>query len=435
MASRPPVNGARATTPSFSQSEMVVRTPPTPRFGGYEDRWEPYSPRKSARIAERKVHRTPSPPPFTRSKADLSSHKHSSSKIAPIPFPSLASPRKRISHGQRTPRKTSSGASLTLDPACFSSSSKSKQASSSSTSAHFGSAGMPTPAKTPRRIAPRSHNVDSVSRNLFSTSTTTTAGLGSPELTPRRRRVKKYTGSSLDKIIADEPEEEPAIDIFTDIQDRPFVVNNTEEDPFLRKAPHAMAPPEPRRRSQRKNVLVAGEGKITVDDAIKRGDGIIFTFRGKKFLRKLAPETDGKDGIRTRTGLKPRLLFPPKKSQSAPPQTIEDEEADTDVEDHIKNEIIIAEDEEEHVSISALQVPATPTKPIAAGGAKTPKSAGFNLMTPPESDRITRSSGRFFDAMPIKQSSAVFQEWRTKGAKRRRADDSDSEPAMKRARA
>ncbi|KAL1898355.1 hypothetical protein Cpir12675_001981 [Ceratocystis pirilliformis] len=439
VSSKVPLAGARATTPSCNESGMIVHTPPTPRFGGYEDHWAPYSPRKSARIAERKTLRTPSPPPFSRTQtvAFTPAQKTAASKTASVSFTSpMVSPRKKTPQGLQTPRKQLGSSRLTLDPACLSSSSKIQEPSSSST--NVGSAGMLTPAKTPRKAALRNENLDSISRNIFSASTTL-VDTKSPELTPRRRRVKKYTGSSLDSIIADEPDEEdPDIPIFTDAADRPFVIRNTEDDPFLRKAPSMMPPPTPRRRSPRKNVLVAGEGRITVEDAIKRDDGIIYTFRGKKFLRKFSPEREEADGIRTRSGLKPRLLFPPKKTQSAPSSSLEDEEADTDVEDHIKNEIIIAEDAEEQEKAAVTvtpPLPATPTKPITAG-TKTPKSARLILLTPPESHRSTRSSGKFFDALPIKRSSAVFEQWRSTGAKRRRAaDDDDSEPVLKRARA
>jgi hypothetical protein len=74
----------------------------------------------------------------------------------------------------------------------------------------------------------------------------------------------------------------------------------------------------------------------------------------------------------TRSAIKPKLLFPPGAANSS---TLEDEEADTDVEDH-------------HMDSDDL--PETPTDAIDSMP-RTPRAPKFApAMTPPDSKRTTR---------------------------------------------
>jgi hypothetical protein len=136
-----------------------------------------------------------------------------------------------------------------------------------------------------------------------------------------------------------------------------------------------------------------------------------FSSRGKKVFRKFAePEQTGEeqeDGEAansteanlgrplTRSGLKPRLLFPPqpKKIDAA---ALEEEEAVTDVEEDIE------------------VCPETPTK-AAIEAPNTPNAPRFGAaMSPPDSKRATRAGDKKDDdATPIKVPGrrSPFDSW------------------------
>jgi len=126
--------------------------------------------------------------------------------------------------------------------------------------------GLPTPAKTPSRKHPSAENeanIAAVARNLFHVDDE-----AMPD--PKKKRAKKYSGLTLDSFSA--VEDEDPISIFTDSQDRVPVIDNNADNPFYGDS----ASTEPKRRSKRSKVTVPGEGRITVEEATRRKDGLVY---------------------------------------------------------------------------------------------------------------------------------------------------------------
>lgn len=85
-----------------------------------------------------------------------------------------------------------------------------------------------------------------------------------------KKKAKKYTGLTLDSFRAEDVEEH--IEIFTDSRDHLPQVDHSAENPFY--GDHVVAEPS-KRRSKRKPIIVPGEGRHTVEDAVKRTDGVL----------------------------------------------------------------------------------------------------------------------------------------------------------------
>lgn len=138
---------------------------------------------------------------------------------------------------------------------------------SSRAGATTGAGMLITPAKTPQR-PPTDQvkaKVKSVARNLFGSDDDILPA-------PRRTRTQDYT---LDSFSTDLDADEP-IQIYTDSHERIPEVDDSAENPFYvsqRSVPPAPQPP--RRRSQRRTVTIPGEGKVTVDEALRREDGML----------------------------------------------------------------------------------------------------------------------------------------------------------------
>lgn len=224
-----------ASTPSPAPAELPS-TPPAPRFGGYYDNWEPYQPRKSARIANRSSNRTPSPTGRRTIDSTASSHKQPS-KTNPIPkcrLPSATSAPGATTSSMGSPKS----AKKAVKPAVASSSS-----------------GMPTPTKTPRKpqSAKQSAELDSVSRDIFNTRS--------------GRTPKKLTGSTLESFEAQELDQD--FTIFSDSCNR--VPTRDESNPFYDPRPARQT----RTQGRRKMVKIPGEGMQPVDKAVGREDGLL----------------------------------------------------------------------------------------------------------------------------------------------------------------
>jgi hypothetical protein len=156
---------------------------------------------------------------------------------------------------------------------------------------------------------------------------------------------------------------------------------------------------------------------------------LVFCSRGKKIFRKfpegadadLSGQAEGEEAadldsigqtrrqrMMTRSSIKPRLLFQSKtKGKQAATATAEDgdEEAATDIEDHIPHN---AEDFE-------LEVPETPAH-VAEEKAKTPGAPRFAPASPPSTARATRSADKLRgDDTPMPMPSKIpspFDGWR-----------------------
>ncbi|KAJ3560248.1 hypothetical protein NPX13_g9365 [Xylaria arbuscula] len=398
----------------------TIHTPGTPKHG-YNDPWEPFSPRKSARISSRQqsTNRTPSP------RHTYSQSTRSSSKPSTLFSTPATSPIKK-----RQP---------TMDSELAPSRNKNSHAAASTSQ----STGMlPTPAKTPRKQPnPATEAVSrNIARNLFASE--------DDMLTPKKK-AKKYTGLTLDSFRAEDVEED--IEIFTDTRDHFPVADLSPENPFFGE--HAVAEPT-KRRSKRKPVVVPGEGKQSIEDAVKRDDGVLVVFRGKRMFRKFAEDIDEDSSSQaegdeaadsdlngqtrrnrpmTRSSIKPRLLFPPAKGKKATTSTIEDEEAVTDIEDNVFNDSQVAE----------AETPQTPAR-VTKGKVETPDAPRFGPASPPSTGRATRSTDKLRGGVtPMKaKGPSPFDGWRRSKSRaapqgqKRSADDLAEPPvSAKRQRA
>ncbi|KAF4978783.1 hypothetical protein FZEAL_4897 [Fusarium zealandicum] len=375
-----------------------IHTPPTPRFG-FQDHWEPFTPRKSARISsQRASNRTPSPNSSNRQTRSPRTAK----KTGKQPDTDIASP-------MSSPQKKRQPALDSVRRAPGNMPAESFQAAAAlglqrPSSSVMRTAGMlPTPSKTPQKPPNEktTANIKSFARNLFATTEEDADADAMPS--PKKRRSKKYTGISLESFTAEEVED--PIEIFTDTRDRVPARDESENNPFYGDI---QEPESPKRRSKRK-VKVPGEGVKTIDEASGREDGMVYVFRGKKFFRKFseydAEDLDELQGEEeddevylsrplTRAAIKPRLLFQSQKTE----EEIDEEEAVTDVED-LDDEPV---------------VPETPTK-FRQERASTPEAPKFAPVSPPDTRRITRSVNKLMDeGTPIKNTGqrSPFDLWR-----------------------
>ncbi|KAK8044917.1 hypothetical protein PG993_004941 [Apiospora rasikravindrae] len=386
-----------------------VHTPSTPKHG-YTDNWEPFSPRKSARISEKAIkNRTPSPRSTTTSRNPSS---RATSTVFGTP---AASPQKKRAPAMDSVRRAA--AHLTGESAADAAGLLGVPTSKSHpTSATRGSGMLPTPAKTPsdskKRNVEIAAGVRAAARTLFHDEVDTITS-------SRKKRTKKYTGVGLESFNAEEIDE--PIEIFTDSRDRLPQVDRSLDNPFYGET-SAAAPEPPKRRSpRRKMVMIPGEGRVPMEDAVQRRDGTVYVFRGKAFWKPNGDsspvdedgeasddllngaEVDGPSRRLTRSSVQPRLLFPSKaKGKEVVEHNTEDEEAATDIEDHV---VIENKDDKDAVETPAEKpMPGTPTAPR------------FAPASPPSTTRTTRLSKRLEDSVtPMKRptkTQSPFDTWR-----------------------
>ncbi|KAK1143008.1 hypothetical protein N8T08_007072 [Aspergillus melleus] len=344
-----------ATTPPPS----TLRMPPTPRHGAGYDQYEPYSTRHSARLASQRASRetrsTPPPPSFPSSHAysrPRKTREQNDDLDALSPPRSIpGSPRKLKS--DRVAEFTAAHSLREVseldksDP--FSTTESSSTNNYRQSSRTIITEGMlPTPAKTPRKKA--IGDAGSIARTLFPPHP--------PPSSTRGRKGKKHTGFSLDSFNEDNNQNGSQIQIYTDSRDRIPELDASEENPFNNKPVKS----DPHTRTSRRR-----EGRMERDkdisESVKRRDGMVYVFRGKKMFRKFNDtlDSDGEDDdtddglgllsarpdlidpsssprVRplTRSSIKPRVLFPnanDRAPREEPAEELDDEEAATDIED------------------------------------------------------------------------------------------------------
>lgn len=400
-----------------------VRTPQTPKFGAFGDNWEPYSPRKSTRIANR----TPSP-----QSAAVASRSNANLKKTTISTPGTSSPQKKRAPAMDSVTRAPRATHLAPETARSAPTSAPQFKSTNNLSA---ATMLPTPSKTPRKQSDDKleAGVRAVARNLFTSSDSSSS---SSVASPRKRKTKTYTGLSLESFRAEEVEEDIAI--FTDSRDRLPEVDGSAENPFYGNSENPQST-STRRSTRVKKVVVPGVGRIPVDEAVQRGDGIVYVFRGKTFWK---PREDGvtnedendllgstvnvdaqsssplvdrldRQGSPTRrltrSSIKPRLLFPTQEKKKEISHDTDEEEAATDIEDHANPTIVepVTEPEEEQTQ--------TPQEPQEKTEPDTPAAPRFAPASPPASARATRVSKRLLaDETPIKRATrrSPFDSWR-----------------------
>lgn len=125
---------------------------------------------------------------------------------------------------------------------------------------------LPTPSKTPQKSPSEktAANIQSFASNLF-----TSEDEAMPA--PRKRRAKRYSAKAVESSTVDENEN--SIEIFTDSQDRVSVKDQGADNPFYGDAP---AGPPRTRKSRRRLVKVPGEGAVTIEEASRREDGMVY---------------------------------------------------------------------------------------------------------------------------------------------------------------
>lgn len=209
-------------------------TPPAPKFGSYYDTWEPWQPRKSARIANR----TPSPRAATHRQARNTDGD--------------------AINGNMSPRKKRQPAADAVNRV-----SGEKSSTGSSQRKRTGTDTLLTPAKTPRKppTAKQAAEMASVSRKIFPSS-------DDALLNGRAKRApKKISGSTLESFVAEDAEQEFAI--YNDPCNR--IPQKDDSNPFYN--PPANQSPE--RRSKQKQIMIPGEGLQDIEKAAGREDGML----------------------------------------------------------------------------------------------------------------------------------------------------------------
>ncbi|KAF3036090.1 hypothetical protein E8E12_007662 [Didymella heteroderae] len=329
-----------------------VHTPPAPLHG---DDWEPFSPRRSSRVAaKRRLHlelEQTDPARTPRTRRDVTPPASSRKTIARTSHFTLSPPASPATSPKRTPHPTRRAlfrAAESLD----SDSDQPRITSGSRFLASMAPGMLPTPAKTPRKRGLHSESIKSTARVLFPPRPATIE-----EVTPRKAR--KFT-KNIYSLNSFEEEGEPSkIEIYTDSKERIPTADedDDEENPFFIKKgkgkakSKAKAKPTPQSKRDAK--------AEDMEDAVNREEGMIFLFRGKKVFRKFhddnpsdAPTEEddeasaddlqllraaGPEARRplTRSSIKPKLLFQDEIRQRKLENgevTEDEEEAVTDIE-------------------------------------------------------------------------------------------------------
>ncbi|KAL3469534.1 hypothetical protein BJX99DRAFT_69382 [Aspergillus californicus] len=423
-----------ATTPP---PPSFLRIPPTPRHGTGYDQYEPYSTRHSARLAGQRTStesRTPPPPSFPISQARGTSR--SGKKQKTTETETLSPPGSPKSTRKKMPARDRVLTQSLDDLDSFNSHPHPFRAT-------MTEGMLPTPAKTPRKKTV--DKAGSAARAIFPQS---------------NQKKKKKTGFSLDSFSDDARGE--SIQIYTDSRDRVPEVDESEGNPFYKKP----VIPTKTRPSRCK----LGGRDQEVDEALDREDGMVYVFRGKKMFRKfnddagsdleddddlglLASRPDLLDSSLlenprplTRSSIKPRVLFPGTINREVHEgQTSDaDEEAATDIEDHILDDTESADDVDHTADIESQQRFITPPPKSVA----TPLSPGASIRSlRSRTKRDGLDHGRTPTASELKKKRiSPFDGWLRKkqtppviGSKSRKRDaetiGSPGGPASKRTRA
>ncbi|KAL4896931.1 hypothetical protein BDV59DRAFT_82011 [Aspergillus ambiguus] len=382
-----------ATTPP---PPSTLRVPPTPRHGAGYDQYEPYSTRHSSRLAGQRISResnTTPPPSFPPSHLRTSPRKakrqnNEQGTLSP-PGSGPASPRKQAGRSGRLGTASSLDGTAEFDGSdpFVTGEPTAVRRSAQSFRPTMASEMLPTPAKTPRKKAVG--DVSATARTLFPPPSGSSSG---------RKKTKKYTGFSLDSFNEGESQNGSAIQIYTDSRDRIPEVSKSEENPFY-KNPETTGTST--RTSKRKGAGLKRDDDV--EEAVKREDGMVYVFRGKKMFRKFTDpvESDAEDddddlGLLsarpdlldssvltnarplTRSSIRPRVLFPSINERTPEPQINhpdEEEEAATDIEEHVLPDDT-AEDEDNVPDIEMQQRPVTPPQNSAV---ETPASPGATI--------------------------------------------------------
>ncbi|XPS73547.1 hypothetical protein M3J09_005692 [Ascochyta lentis] len=333
-----------------------VHTPPAPLHG---DNWEPFSPRRSSRVAaQRRLHleqtdtaRTP------RTRRDLTPTASSRKTVARPSQLTLSPPSSPTSPPKhRTPHSTRRTLFPTAD-ALDSDSDHPPLTSGRRFLASMAPGMLPTPAKTPRKRALLAEDsLQPTARVLFPSRPATI-----DEVTPRKARRTIKNAYSLESF-EQGGESSDKITIFTDSKERVPTADEDEENPFVTRKGRGKAKAKAKATPQKSRKVDARTADM--EEAVDREEGMIYLFRGRKLFRKFhdGPPSDapteedveasgddlpllrqaGHEARRplTRSSIKPKLLFQEEIKQKQlengeVSDEDEEEEAPTDIEAHI----------------------------------------------------------------------------------------------------
>ncbi|KAI9794303.1 MAG: hypothetical protein M1835_006691 [Candelina submexicana] len=397
----------------------IIRTPPTPLHGSKYGSDHPRSTRKSGRIINqdsrlsavtpppRSPNREsqsalPSSPPIVK-RAHLT--RTSSGHFSPPPS-AQTSPQKKLLNLSKSTRQRQVSGTLDFESTNAAAaalgllhSDSSKAEAEASLPPAVSAAGMlPTPAKTPRKRSSKAvAGMDSTARILFPTQAETIEEvIASPR--KNERKAKKYNGFSLDSFTNETNGDASAekIEIFTDSKDRVPELDESENNPFYVKGGNeASGTTSSKKASKSKKAERPIARDPQVEEALKRDDGMVYVFRGKKIFRKFDDANDHKESASgsstsvsrrpfTRSSIKPRILWPTEEQLKArEPKPVEvDEEALTDIKEFTPKSPHEEADQ-------TLDTPETKGSRLLP-----PTKRTFTPASPPTSGRATRASKR-----------------------------------------
>ncbi|MCJ1391325.1 hypothetical protein MMC18_004188 [Xylographa bjoerkii] len=402
----------------------AVRTPPTPLHGAKYDSYQPYTTRKSTRFTTQRAARTPSPDPLSapQKKNPRSSQKTSAIRSAAHtyspPSSTQNSPQKGI---RKSTRDHSDLGNVLAGP-------------TDDTNSHHAlhnlsvdpTMMLPTPAKTPRKRNTQP-GLTGAARVLFP-NRPDNIDEAMPTPTKHGRRPKKHTGFSLDSFDDGDGSSEGKIEIYTDSKDRLPEVDEGEDNPFYVKP--STEPTTTKRAGKRRKVNNESDHNEEVQEMLKRDEGMVYVFRGKKIYRKFEVDPDdhesddmavptgqGSTGHRplTRSSIKPRLLFPTKLQPDTEHLdiSITDEEAVTDIEDphaHDSDMTELAPEVEEEALVTPIKPSFTPTSPPSTARATRASTKKAALDSSPTGPEPVDAKPRF--VVKHGRTASPFDNWR-----------------------
>ncbi|KAL9618282.1 MAG: hypothetical protein Q9160_006993 [Pyrenula sp. 1 TL-2023] len=153
---------------------------------------------------------------------------------------------------------------------------------------------LPTPVKTPKKkkMVP---NVHAPARTLFDNQPTIGEEV---EIPPKRgRKGRKYNGFSLDSFTAEDDGNQSQIQIFTDSKERVPELDLNEDNPFV---DHTSCERDSSSKksgvsSKRRKISAERKKDKDVEDAIRKEEGMVYVFRGRKIYRKFNEEDDAEE--------------------------------------------------------------------------------------------------------------------------------------------
>ena len=255
----------RTTTPPPPSS---LHSPQTPRFG-FDDNYEPYSPRKSSRVSAQRLRATRTPPP----QSSRTSKK--TTNTSPPPSPPTASKKQTPRTSPTMGGRRVSGA-LNAESAASAASAlglptpeSHRKMDHKSTTAIRNNALLPTPNKTPKRSTKTATGISAIARNLFPIRP---ESVDEVMPTPKKKGQKKYKGFTLNSFEAEEGGQ--PIEIYTDSNERIPEIDSRASNPFY--GTNSVVPEPTKRTSKRRKIHVPGEGEFSAEVVERRADGLVY---------------------------------------------------------------------------------------------------------------------------------------------------------------